>query len=61
VREPDIKLLSEIGSDANSLHYIVKLARTMPSGTIIGQDGVCLDILDTIVAEVVPSLARFSL
>jgi hypothetical protein len=57
VRERDIKLLSEISSDANSLHYIAKLVRTMPFGTIIAQDGICLDILDAIVAEDVPSLA----
>ena len=57
MRERDIKLLSEISSDANSLHYIAKLARTMPFGTIIAQDGICLDILNAIVAEDVPSLA----
>ena len=57
MRERDIKLLSEISSDANSLHYIGKLARKMPFGAIIAQDGICLDILDVIVAEDVPSLA----
>jgi len=56
VRERDIKLLFEISSDAHSLHYIAKLARTMPFGAIIAHDVVYLDILDAIVAEDGPSL-----
>ena len=56
MRERDIKLLFEISSDAHSLHYIAKLARTMPFGAIIAHDVVYLDILDAIVAEDGPSL-----
>jgi acyl dehydratase len=55
----DVEMFTEMTGDRNPIHYDVELATKSPFGGLIVQGGVTTGLLNAVVAEDLPDLARY--